>query len=89
LASYGVVFVVVMVESLGVPVPGETALIAATLYAGSTHKLQIWWVIAVAAAATILGDNVGFSVGRYGGARLLLRYGPKIRLDEEKLRAGV
>lgn len=91
LASYGypVVFVLVMAESLGIPVPGETALIAAALYAGSTHKLQIWWVIAIAAAAAIVGDNLGFTIGRYGGARLLLRYGSKIRLDERKLKAGV
>jgi membrane protein DedA with SNARE-associated domain len=87
--GYPVVFVLVMVESLGVPVPGETALIAAALYAGSTHELQIWWVIAVAAAGAIIGDNIGFAIGRYGGARLLLRYGPKLRLDERKLKAGV
>lgn len=87
--GYPVVFVLVMVESLGIPVPGETALIAAALYAGSTHNLQIWWVIAVAAAGAILGDNIGFAIGRYGGARLLLRYGSKIHLDEPKLKAGV
>ncbi|HET8751890.1 MAG TPA: DedA family protein [Gaiellaceae bacterium] len=91
LSSYGylVVFLLVMVESIGVPVPGETALIGAALYAGSTHKLQIWWVIAVAIAGAVLGDNIGFSIGRYGGAKLLLRYGHKIRLHEGRLKIGI
>jgi len=87
--GYGVVFVLVMAESLGVPMPGETALIAAALYAGSTHRLSIWLVVAVAAAAAIIGDNIGFAIGRYGGAKLLLRYGEKIRLDEAKLKVGI
>lgn len=87
--GYAVVFGMVAIESLGVPVPGETTLIAASLYAGSTGHLRIWWVIAVAAAGAILGDNGGYSVGRYGGARLLLRYGEKIRLDDRKLKVGV
>jgi membrane protein DedA with SNARE-associated domain len=91
LASYGyvVVFVFVMIESLGVPFPGETALIAAAIYAGATGNLAIWWVIAVAAGAAIVGDNIGFSIGRYGGARLLLRYGDKVRLDRARLKVGV
>jgi membrane protein DedA with SNARE-associated domain len=91
LESYGylVVFVLVMLESVGLPVPGETALIAASLYAGSTHKLDIWWVIAAAAAGAIIGDNIGFSIGRYGGARLLLRHGHKIGLHERRLKIGI
>jgi membrane protein DedA with SNARE-associated domain len=91
LSSYGylVVFLLVMIESIGVPVPGETALIGAALYAGSTHKLEIWLVIAVAIAAAVIGDNVGFSIGRYGGAKLLLRYGHKIRLHEGRLKIGI
>jgi membrane protein DedA with SNARE-associated domain len=91
LASYGyvVVFLLVMAESIGIPVPGETALIGAALYAGSTHKLEIGWVIAVAIAGAIIGDNIGFSLGRYGGARLLLRHGHRIRLDEGRLKIGI
>ena len=91
LESYGyvVVFGLVMLESVGVPVPGETALIAAALYAGSTHKLDIWWVIAAAAAGAIIGDNIGFSIGRYGGAKLLLRYGHRIGLHEKRLKIGI
>jgi membrane protein DedA with SNARE-associated domain len=91
LSSYGylVVFLLVGIESIGVPVPGETALIGAALYAGSTHKLEIGWVIAVAIAGAVLGDNIGFSIGRYGGARLLLRYGHKIHLHEGRLKLGI
>ena len=91
LSSYGylVVFLLVMVESIGVPVPGETALVGAALYAGSTHKLEIWWIIAVAIAGAVLGDNIGFSIGRYGGARLLVRHGHKIRLHEGRLKIGI
>jgi membrane protein DedA with SNARE-associated domain len=91
LESYGylVVFVLVMLESIGVPVPGETALVGAALYAGSTHKLEIWAIVAVAAAAAIIGDNIGYAIGRYGGAKLLLRYGHKIHLSEERLKIGI
>ena len=91
LESYGylVVFLLVMIESIGVPVPGETALIGAALYAGSTHKLEIWGVIGVAIAGAIIGDNIGFSIGRYGGAKLLLRHGHKIRLHEGRLKIGI
>jgi membrane protein DedA with SNARE-associated domain len=91
LESYGylVVFLLVMTESIGVPVPGETALIGAALYAGSTGKLEIWGVIAAAIAGAIIGDNIGFAVGRYGGAKLLLRHGHKIRLHEGRLKIGI
>jgi membrane protein DedA with SNARE-associated domain len=91
LESYGylVVFLLVMLESIGLPVPGETALIAAALYAGTTHKLEIWAIVAVAAAAAIIGDNIGYSIGRYGGARILLRYGHKIHLHEGRLKIGI
>lgn len=91
LESYGylVVFLLVMIESIGVPVPGETALVGAALYAGSTHKLAIWWIVAVAIAGAVLGDNIGFAVGRYGGAKLLLRHGHRIRLHEARLKIGI
>jgi membrane protein DedA with SNARE-associated domain len=91
LSSYGylVVFLLVMVESIGVPVPGETALIGAALYAGSTHNLEIWGVIGVAIAGAVLGDNIGFSIGRYGGAKLLVRYGHKVHLHEGRLKIGI
>jgi len=88
IASYGywAVFVLVGLESLGIPLPGETALIIAGAYAGSTHHLSAWAIFAVASAAAIIGDNAGFWIGRKGGYRLARAYGPKIRLDERKLK---
>src|SRR5436309_5194232 len=84
--GYAAVVIFVMVESLGVPFPGETMLITAALYAGVTHRLVVWVIWACAAAGAIVGDNIGFGIGHWGGYRLLRRYGPKIRLNEAKLR---
>jgi membrane protein DedA with SNARE-associated domain len=91
LQSYGylAVFVLVGLESAGIPLPGETMLVVASVYAGATHQLAIGWVIAVAAGAAILGDNLGYWVGREGGFRLLRRYGHFVRLDERKLKLAV
>ena len=90
LSTYGywIVLLFVAVESTGIPFPGETMLLAAAIYAGTTHHLQIPLVIAAAAAGAILGDNVGFWVGREGGFRLLRRFGHYIRLDERRLKLG-
>jgi membrane protein DedA with SNARE-associated domain len=88
--SYGylAVFVLVGAESLGIPVPGETALITAAIYAGHTHRLNPWLIFLVAAAAAIIGDNIGYWIGDKGGYRLARRYGPKVRLDERKLKTA-
>ena len=86
--SYGymAVFVLVGAESLGIPVPGETALIVAGTYAGHTHRLNPWVIFLVASAAAIIGDNIGFWIGNKGGYRLARRYGHLVRLDEHKLK---
>ena len=86
--GYWAVFLLVAAESLGVPLPGETALIVAGAYAGQTHHLNPWVIFAVASAAAIAGDNVGFWIGDKGGYRLAQRYGSKVRLDERKLKVG-
>jgi membrane protein DedA with SNARE-associated domain len=86
--GYAAVGLFVMIESLGVPFPGETMIITAALYAGLTHKLSQWGIWPAAAAGAIVGDNIGFGIGYWGGYRLLLRYGPRIRLDEAKLKVG-
>ncbi len=90
LQSYGyfAVFAFIALESLGIPLPGETTLIAAAIYAGSTHHLNIGVVFLVAAAAAILGDNAGYWIGRSGGQRLANRYGRFVRLDATKLKIG-
>jgi membrane protein DedA with SNARE-associated domain len=89
-AEYGLyaVFVIVMLESAGVPMPGETALVLASIYAGATGDLNIAQVIAVAAAGAIIGDNMGFWVGRHYGMPLLKRYGRLIHIDDKRLAFG-
>ena len=72
--GYGALFGLVVAESAGFPVPGETALLAAGALAGSGHLL-LPLVIAVGAVAAILGDNIGYWLGRRGGRALLLRDG--------------
>jgi membrane protein DedA with SNARE-associated domain len=86
--GYWAVLVFVAIESTGIPFPGETMLLLAAIYAGKTHHLAILLVIIAAASGAILGDNLGFWVGREGGYRLLRRYGRYIRLDERKLKLG-
>jgi membrane protein DedA with SNARE-associated domain len=89
LISYGLVllFAVVAAESAGVPLPGETALIAASILAAQGHY-SIVAVIAVAASAAIIGDNVGYWIGRTGGRALLERWGPIRRYAERALPPG-
>ena len=88
LVSYGywAVFVIVAVESMGLPLPGEMTLMAASIYAGTSHQMSIAGVILAAIAGAIVGDNAGYVVGRKGGTQLLHRYGKYVRLDESKLR---
>ncbi len=86
--GYWAVLVFVAIESTGIPFPGETMLLAAAIYAGTTHQLVIPLVIAAAATGAILGDNIGFWVGREGGYRLLRRYGRYIRVDERRMKLG-
>ena len=73
--GYAAVFGLIAIETMGIPVPGETALIAAALLA-QKGQMDIVPLVALAAAAAILGDNVGFAIGRKGGRRLLMRPGP-------------
>lgn len=86
--GYWAVGVFVAIESLGVPFPGETLVITAALYAGTTGHLDVWGIWAAASAGAIIGDNIGFAIGFFGGYRLLLRYGSKIRVNEAKLKVG-
>ena len=73
--GYAAVFALIAVETMGIPVPGETALSGAALLAHD-GQLDIVWLVALAAAAAIIGDNVGFAIGRKGGRRLFARPGP-------------
>jgi len=84
--SYGyvVLFVVVGAESLGIPLPGETAVVTAAAWAALGH-LSIYGVVATAVAAAIMGDNGGYWIGRMGGVALVRRYGRFFHLNETHL----
>src|SRR4030081_407339 len=83
IASYGyiAIFGIILLESAGIPLPGETILIAAAIYAGSHDSLDIRWIIATAAAAAILGDNIGYwggvKLGGQGAAQVGIFGGPR------------
>jgi membrane protein DedA with SNARE-associated domain len=82
--GYAVVFFGVFLENAGLPVPGETALLAGGALA-HFGRLSLWWVIVTAIGGATLGDNVGFWIGRRGGRRLAERYGPPIGLTRRRL----
>jgi membrane protein DedA with SNARE-associated domain len=82
--GYAVVFVGVFLENAGVPVPGETALLAGAALAHS-GRLSIFWVIATAIGGATLGDNLGFWIGRRGGRALAERYGARVGLTHKRL----
>jgi membrane protein DedA with SNARE-associated domain len=86
LRHYGYLAVggVLFLEDFGVPLPGETMLIAAALYAG-TGSLNIWLVGLVAVVAAVAGDNVGFAIGHYGGRKLIDRFGKYVLLTPKRL----
>jgi membrane protein DedA with SNARE-associated domain len=88
--TYGlwVLFAAVMLESMGIPMPGETAVVTAAIYAGSTHHVSVTSVVLVAATAAIIGDNIGYLIGRSIGIHLLARYGKYVRLNELQLKVG-
>jgi membrane protein DedA with SNARE-associated domain len=81
--DYGLLFLfgIVCLESAGAWLPGETALIAAAIYASNGH-LAIEGVIGVAAAAAIIGDNIGYWIGREGGRRLLYKWSVTARFAD-------
>ncbi len=86
--GYWAVLLFVAIESIGIPFPGETMLLVAAIYAGMTHLLSIPLVIVAAASGAILGDNLGFWVGREGGYRLLRRFGRYLHVEERRLKLG-
>jgi membrane protein DedA with SNARE-associated domain len=90
IAAYGywAVLILVGLESMGLPLPGETALIAAAVYAGTSHELDITGIVAAAAAGAVIGDNIGYEIGRLIGFPILRRHGPRIGLDDRRLKLG-
>ena len=82
--GYAVVFAGVFLENTGLPVPGETALLAGAALA-HFGRLSLWRVIVTAIVAAILGDNLGFFIGRRGGRWLLERHGGRLGLTAARL----
>lgn len=83
--GYWVVLLAVAIESSGIPFPGETTLVAASVYASTQHSLNIALVIVAAAAGAILGDNLGYTLGKYGGYPLIRRILGLLHIGEDKL----
>jgi membrane protein DedA with SNARE-associated domain len=82
--GYWAVLLLVMIEDFGIPVPGESVLIAASVYAGA-GRLNVVAVGVIGFAAAVFGDNIGFAIGHYGGRALVLRWGRYVRLTQERL----
>jgi membrane protein DedA with SNARE-associated domain len=83
--GYPAVALFIMIESSGIPFPGETMLLLSSFYAAIGHQLEIPFVIACAALGAILGDNLGYLVGRTGGRALVLRYGRYVLIKPKHL----
>jgi membrane protein DedA with SNARE-associated domain len=83
--GYFAIFLALALECAGLPLPGETILIGAAIYAGQTGELSISYVILAAAAGAILGDNIGYWVGRRFGAKFLDRYARRLGFAPERL----
>lgn len=86
--GYGIVGFVVMLESMGLPLPAESLIIGASLYAATTHHLEIRWVMTAAVTGAIMGDNFGYLIGRSIGFRMLQKHGGKVGLTPERLMLG-
>ena len=86
LEHYGLwaIFVLVLVEDFGIPVPGETVLIAGAVLGGS-GRMNIVGVGLVGFVAAVLGDNIGYAIGRFGGRALVERWGRYVFLTKERL----
>jgi len=75
----------ILLEDFGLPTPGETLLITAAV-AASTGKLNIYLLLLVAWIGAVIGDNIGYAIGYYGGHRLMVRYGARIGITHERLK---
>lgn len=90
LHSYGywTVLFGVMLESAGLPLPGETFIVLASVLAKTDHTLNIVYIGILAASGAIIGDNMGYLVGRKGGRKLLRRYRKFLHISEEPIHKG-
>ena len=86
--GYWAVAVLLLLESAGLPLPGETVLLLASFLAYSEHELQLPWVIVVGIVATTLGGELGFALGRHGGRPLIERYRHVFAIRAESIARG-
>ena len=86
--GYWGIGVIVGLESMGIPLPGETILVLAAIYAAANQDLTIAGIIAAATIGSIIGDNLGYGIGRRYGYPLLLRHGRKINMTEDRIKLG-
>ncbi len=86
--GYWIVFTVNFFQGFGLPLPGETLLMAASIYAGTSQSLDIHFLVLVTAALVLLNDVLGYVMGRYFGFRWLLKYGERVGLNERRVRLG-
>jgi membrane protein DedA with SNARE-associated domain len=86
--QYGawIVFALVLLESIGLPLPGEAILVTAAIFAGTTQELSIVFVVLAAIIGALLGSIIGFWIGDRYGYPLLLRYGSYIGLTETRIK---
>lgn len=82
--GYWAVFFGILLENMGIPIPGETVTLVGGFLAGS-HELNVWKVLAAATVGAIVGDSGGYLVGYYGGWPLILKVGKWLKVSEEKL----
>src|SRR6516164_4761667 len=83
--GYWTVFVALLLENTGLPVPGETVLLIASFLAYSEHELSLPYLILVGILAATLGDNLGFALGLYDGRKLLDRYRRTFRISTQAM----
>jgi membrane protein DedA with SNARE-associated domain len=86
--GYWVIALIVGLESMGIPLPGETILVLAAIYAAADPAFNIWLVIAAAAVGSIMGDNVGYWIGKRYAYALLVRYGRIIGMSVPRIKLG-
>lgn len=82
--GYWAIFCGILLENMGIPIPGETVTLVGGFLAGS-DELDVWYVLAAATIGAIIGDSGGYLLGYYGGWPLLVRIGKLLRVPEDKL----
>lgn len=86
IAAYGslALFLIIYLESMGAPVPGESLVVGSSVLAANGYVELVPALLAIYCGA-VLGDLTGYGIGRFGGRRLLLRYGSLIRITPKRV----